>query len=141
MSIAIEIAALSILVPVNLSLTVMSGILSAIFRSVSGTGTGTGPHAASAMARVDEADISLTTNASSDQTGSPETPDIIVFKGLPYVYQGKQQSSPTKATPKLSKWRAEQLRCANPARLMDGTAKPLATLYGPNSLPYARNPR
>lgn len=133
---AAEVAALSFLVPANLSITIMSGILSAIFRSVSGGAT---------ITKVEEGDVSLAHASSASRTdgggGSPETPDIIVFKGVPYVYQGKQQGSPIKATTKMSAWRTEQLRRANPARVMDATPKPLATLYGPNSLPYARNPR
>ncbi|WWD19655.1 hypothetical protein CI109_104117 [Kwoniella shandongensis] len=41
----------------------------------------------------------------------------------------------------LSSWRQEQLRIARVPRLMPGTtARPITTLYGPLSLPYARNP-
>jgi hypothetical protein len=131
MSTATEIAALSVLVPAQISYIAMSSILSAILRSVSG---GTAP----TVAKVEEADVSIDSTSTDD---TAETPDIIVFKGLPYVYQGRQQGSPTKTTTKLSPWRHEQLRRANPARVMEAAAKPLITLYGPNSLPYARNPR
>jgi hypothetical protein len=152
MSSAAQVAALSLLVPAHISYIAMSAILSAILRSVSGSGTGAVvPHSAattvSKVADVEEGDISLAPSASTDATGlsgSPDTPDIIVFKGSPYVYHGvKHQGTPSKGKEpvKMSSWRAEQLRRANPARIMDNTVKPLVTLYGPNSLPYARNPR
>ncbi|OCF44645.1 hypothetical protein I317_01532 [Kwoniella heveanensis CBS 569] len=44
-------------------------------------------------------------------------------------------------TTKLSTWRLEQLKHARPAKVMGGTTlRPIPTLHGPLSLPYARNP-
>ncbi|WVF72972.1 hypothetical protein IAT40_007790 [Kwoniella sp. CBS 6097] len=41
----------------------------------------------------------------------------------------------------LSTWRLEQIKNARPAKLMGGTTlRPIPTLHGPLSLPYARNP-
>ncbi|WVR00163.1 hypothetical protein IAU59_007305 [Kwoniella sp. CBS 9459] len=44
-------------------------------------------------------------------------------------------------TTQLSTWRLEQLKHARPGKLMGGTTlRPISTLHGPLSLPYARNP-
>ncbi|WVR07658.1 hypothetical protein IAU60_004700 [Kwoniella sp. DSM 27419] len=42
---------------------------------------------------------------------------------------------------RLSSWREEQLKTARPGKLMTGTVpRPISTLHGPLTLPYARNP-
>jgi hypothetical protein len=72
---------------------------------------------------------------SQDESGDGDDEGDLQRMDLEVVIGGQKEM-------KLSKWRQEQLEKMNrPKVVSDGPPKPITTLHGPLSLPYARNPR
>ncbi|KAK8853239.1 hypothetical protein IAR55_003941 [Kwoniella newhampshirensis] len=101
------------------------------------------PHHAPLYKNVTRPPVILRSGSNEDQGSEKE--NIDVKAGVDSVHEQTVQetvkSTKDLQSQKLSSWRQEQLRIARIPRLMPGTTpRPIATLYGPLSLPYARNP-
>lgn len=73
---------------------------------------------------------------------SHETHRSAVDQGTNLRHSSVDHANKQSSEKKLTSWRRDQIKKAKqPELILSSTPKPIPTLYGPLSLPYARNPR